>query len=137
VSTSNRSVKFVVNGEPASKANSRKIVMIHSKPRVIRSAKARSFADVFALQCPNLEEPFPGDVRVTLHMHYASRRPDLDESIVLDCMQSQFCKHPISGKRMLTLDRRIYLNDRQVKEKHVYWHLDKANPRAEITVEEL
>jgi hypothetical protein len=26
------------------------------------------------------------------------------------------------------------MNDRQVKEKHIYWGLDKANPRAEITV---
>jgi hypothetical protein len=28
----------------------------------------------------------------------------------------------------------MYLNDRQVKEKHIYWHLDKENPRAIIEV---
>jgi hypothetical protein len=28
----------------------------------------------------------------------------------------------------------IYVNDRQVKEKHIYWGLDKNNPRSEITV---
>jgi hypothetical protein len=29
----------------------------------------------------------------------------------------------------------IYLNDRQVKEKHIYWALDKHDPRCEIKVE--
>jgi hypothetical protein len=28
-----------------------------------------------------------------------------------------------------------YENDRQVKEKHIYWGLDKENPRCEIKVE--
>jgi hypothetical protein len=28
-----------------------------------------------------------------------------------------------------------YANDRQVKEKHIYWGLDKENPRCEIRVE--
>jgi Holliday junction resolvase RusA-like endonuclease len=48
---------------------------------------------------------------------YASRRPDLDESLILDCMQG-----------------RIYENDRCVKEKHIFWGLDKEDPRAEIEV---
>lgn len=59
-----------------------------------------------------------GDVSVTITIYYASRRPDLDESVILDCMQGF-----------------IYENDRQVKEKHVYHRLDKVNPRAEITVQ--
>jgi hypothetical protein len=29
----------------------------------------------------------------------------------------------------------VYTNDRQVKEKHIYWDLDRENPRAEIIVE--
>lgn len=29
----------------------------------------------------------------------------------------------------------VYRNDRQVREKHVYHGIDKANPRAEIVVE--
>jgi Holliday junction resolvase RusA-like endonuclease len=57
---------------------------------------------------------------VVLHIWYASRRPDLDESLILDLMQE-----------------RIYLNDRAVKERHAYWHLDKENPRSEIVVEQL
>ena len=50
-------------------------------------------------------------------IYYASRRPDLDESPILDCMQDY-----------------VYYNDRQVKEKHIYWGLDKENPRTIIRV---
>jgi hypothetical protein len=35
------------------------------------------------------------------------------------------------------LQKGVYGNDRQVREKHVYWALDRANPRAEIEVEAL
>jgi hypothetical protein len=31
----------------------------------------------------------------------------------------------------------VYRNDRQVREKHVYHAIDRANPRAEIEVEPL
>jgi Holliday junction resolvase RusA-like endonuclease len=61
-----------------------------------------------------------GDVRVDITIYYATRRPDLDESVILDCMQGF-----------------IYENDRQVKEKHIFHRLDKANPRAEIIVRTL
>ena len=45
---------------------------------------------------------------------------DLDESLILDAMEGF-----------------IYKNDRQVKEKHIYWGLDKDNPRAEIEVSKI
>ena len=112
------SITFVIEGEPAPKANSRRMVTIKGSPRLIKSKKALDYCKNFQLQCPVLEEPFEVDVSVTLHIYYATRRPDLDESIVLDEMQD-----------------RIYKNDRQVKEKHVYWHLDRDRPRAEICVE--
>jgi hypothetical protein len=28
----------------------------------------------------------------------------------------------------------IYKNDRQVKEKHIYWALDRENPRSDIEI---
>jgi hypothetical protein len=31
----------------------------------------------------------------------------------------------------------VYVNDRQVKERHTYWGLDPENPRAEIIIEQL
>ena len=50
-------------------------------------------------------------------IYYQNRRPDLDESLILDLMQGM-----------------IYENDRSVKEKHIYHGIDKENPRAEIEV---
>jgi Holliday junction resolvase RusA-like endonuclease len=50
-------------------------------------------------------------------IYYASRRPDLDESVILDCMEKY-----------------IYSNDRQVKEKVIRHGLDKENPHTDIRV---
>ena len=44
------------------------------------------------------------DIAIEIEILYASRRPDLDESLILDCLQDRW-----------------YKNDRQVKEKHVRW----------------
>jgi len=104
-------------GEPASKANSRKIVRYGGMSRIIKSAKALNYVDLFKAQIHPGWTPLDGDVVVTMHIYYASRRPDLDESLILDLLQGS-----------------MYLNDRQVKEKHIYWHLDKENPRTIIEV---
>jgi Holliday junction resolvase RusA-like endonuclease len=112
-----RIVTFTILGEPASKANSRKAVMFGKRPAFIKSDKARNYVAAFEAQCPKLEVPFDTDVRVEMLIYYATRRPDLDESLILDCMQGP-----------------IYLNDRQVKQKMIYWGLDRANPRTVIRV---
>lgn len=113
----NFDVTFTVYGEPASKANSRKMVLIKGRPALIKSAKARGYVTMFESQCPVMEVPTTDDVVVEMMIHYASRRPDLDESLILDCMQG-----------------RIYKNDRQVKQKFIYWGLDKEEPRSIIRV---
>ena len=110
----------IIFGEPASKANSRRVVRYGGMSRLIKSAKALSYSDVFRQQCGKLPTLMTGDLRVTLHIFYASRRPDLDESLILDLMQGL-----------------IYENDRQVKERHCYWGLDPDNPRAEIIIERI
>ena len=115
----NDEIVFTVYGEPASKANSRKSVIIRGRPAFIKSKKALDYVKGFARQCPVMEVPFAGDVSVEMIIHYASRRPDLDESLILDCMQGP-----------------IYLNDRQVKQKLVYWALDRENPRVVVRVRE-
>ena len=112
--------QFEILGEPASKANSRKIVIIKGRPASIKSDKARGYAKYFEEQCQILDELFSGDVCVEMLIYYASRRPDLDESLILDLMQ---------GK--------IYENDRQVKQKNIYWGLDRENPRTIIRVSPL
>lgn len=110
----------IIFGEPASKANSRRLVRFGGVSRLIKSDKALSYSDMFKQQCRPLATLMTGDLRVTLHIWYASRRPDLDESLILDLMQGL-----------------IYENDRQVKERHAYWGLDPENPRAEILIERI
>ncbi len=110
-------VQFEVVGEPASKANSRKAVVIRGKPAFMKSQKARDYVKAFGEQCPTLPELITDDVLVEILIYYASRRPDLDESLILDCMQDK-----------------IYKNDRQVKQKKIYWSLDKDNPRSIIRI---
>ena len=110
----------IIFGEPASKANSRRVVHFGGMSRLIKSKKALSYSDVFKQQCKPLATLMTGDLRVTLRIYYASRRPDLDESLILDLMQGL-----------------IYENDRQVKERHCYWGLDPENPRSEIIVEKI
>ena len=110
-------VTFTVYGEPASKANSRKMVLIKGRPALIKSVKARGYVTIFESQCPVLDVPTEDDVQVEMMIYYSTRRPDLDESLILDCMQN-----------------RIYKNDRQVKQKFIYWGLDKENPRSIIRV---
>ena len=110
----------IIFGEPASKANSRRVVRFGNMSRLIKSQKALNYCDVFKQQCRPLAKLMTGDLRVTLRIYYASRRPDLDESLILDLMQGL-----------------IYENDRQVKERHTYWGLDPENPRSEITVEKM
>ena len=110
---------FVIFGEPASKANSRRLVTIRGRPAFIKSAKANSYVDDFIRQAQAQAKvpPATGDVRVEVLIHYATRRPDLDESVILDALQGI-----------------AYLNDRQVRQRHVYWGLDKDSPRAVIRV---
>ena len=113
-------ISQIIFGEPASKANSRRVVKFGSMSRLIKSQKALDYSDVFKQQCMKLPELMTGDLKVTMFIFYASRRPDLDESLILDLMQGY-----------------IYENDRQVKEKHILWGLDPDKPRAEIIVERI
>jgi Holliday junction resolvase RusA-like endonuclease len=127
------SVKFTILGEACSKANSRQIVNFGERPAVIKSKKARDYERDAQRQIPqSARVMFTGPVRVTLRIFYASERPDLDESVVLDVLQAKFAK----GTREL-VRAGVYANDRQVREKHVYHAIDKRNPRAEIEVEEI
>lgn len=110
---------IIIRGEPASKANSRRLVTIKGRPAFIRSSKAIDYAKSFAIQCASqlTQPPTQDDVRVDMLIYYASRRPDLDESIILDAMQGL-----------------VYQNDRQVKQRMTYWGLSKHDPRAIIRI---
>jgi Holliday junction resolvase RusA-like endonuclease len=128
-------IRFTILGQPCSKANSRQIVTIGQRPQVIKSKAARDYEHDAVRQIPPVARVrLEGPVRVTLRLFYASERPDLDESIVLDVLQDRWGK-PMMGEARPLLQHGVYRNDRQVREKHVFHAIDKANPRAEIEVE--
>ncbi len=108
---------ITVRGEPASKANSRRLVMMGGKPRFIKSKKALGYSSGFNTQVGCREELIDYDVCIAIKIFYKSRRPDLDESLILDLLEDK-----------------VYKNDRQVKLKHIEWGLDKEDPRAIIVV---
>jgi hypothetical protein len=120
VTTELQELSLIIFGEPASKANSRRVVRYGGMSRLIKSKKALSYSDVFLQQCPVLPTLMTGDLKITLYIFYASRRPDLDESLILDLLQG-----------------RVYVNDRQVKERHCYWGLDSERPRTEMIIEKI
>ena len=118
-------------GEPCSKANSRRIA---NWGGVIKSKKALDYSASFAKQLAFLRprKQLTGDLVISIRIWYASRRPDLDESLILDLLQQR------KDKRTGAVTPGVYANDRQLKECHVYhMGIDKVNPRAEIVVETL
>lgn len=126
-------IRLTILGEPASKANGKKLATVGPKDArrtiVIKSQKARNYERDARLQIPvSARVMLQGPVRVTLRIWYASNLPDLDESIVLDVLQARM-KH---GE---VVQPGVYRNDRQVREKHVFHGIDKLNPRTEIEIE--
>lgn len=110
-------MNFTILGEPCSKANSRIMIVNKGKRRCIKSANAQAYVDSFLWQVRQSRWPcLEGNVMLICNIYYASYRKDLDESLIMDCLQK-------SG---------ILNNDRQIKEKHIYHRIDKKNPRAQI-----
>lgn len=121
-----RTVSFVVHGEPKSKANSRDMVWIKDRrtgrQRILfkKSDAALAYEREALKRIPLLNPLFLGKVRVTVRIFYASERPDLDPSLLFDCMQG-----------------RVIKNDRQIREQHLYHAIDREFPRAVVVVEAL
>lgn len=124
-------IKLTILGEACSKANSRRLVKFGNRPASIKSSKALSFEKSALMQIPNeAKQMLEGTLRATIKIYYSSQRPDLDESVILDCLQAKY-------KDGQLIRRGVYINDRQVREKHIYHGIDKANPRAEILIERI
>ena len=113
-------INLVIYGEPVSMKNSRKIVKFGNRPGLIKSDEARAYEQEVLWQVRTLPKLLEGDLVATAHVYYKTRRKDLDIELLFDCLQG-----------------RIYQNDRQIKEKHLYWHLDKYSPRVEIHIMEV
>ena len=112
----------VIVGEPASKANSRRLVRRGKLTVSIKSQKALDYAEAARLQVPALgpDRILRGRVSMTARVWYATQRPDLDVSLILDVLQG-----------------RVYHNDRQVREMHLFHSIDRAHPRTEIHCQEI
>ena len=111
----------LISGEPASKSNQRRIVLINGKVRVIKSAKALAYAKFFASQVEPPREPIDGDVELGVIVWYRTRRPDLDVSLLMDLLQANH----------------VILNDRQIKICKAYHQIDRKNPRSLLRVRRL
>lgn len=128
-------IRLTILGEPASKANQRKIVTFGDRPAVIKSDKARRYErDALRQIPPAARVRLEGPVEVQIRIWYASERPDLDESVVLDVLQDRWSGR---GEDRRLVQAGIYRNDRQVRRKVVEHAIDRANPRAEIVVRPL
>ena len=110
-------INLTIHGQPCSMKNSRKIVKFGQRAASIKSDKARQYEADIIKQVPTLPKLLEGELAVTMHLYYETQRPDLDGDLILDCLQG-----------------RLYKNDRQVREKHLYHGIDRENPRAEITI---
>lgn len=132
-------VVFTIFGQPYSKANSRKIVTIGGRSASIKGQKALSYeSDALRQIPPAARVQFDGPVRITMKIYYASERPDLDESLILDVLQDRYKIIKRGDERVRELVQRgVYINDRQVREKHIFHGIDRKNPRTEIVVEQL
>lgn len=137
-------VSFTILGQAYSKANSRKIVTIAHRPASVKSDKALGFEAMALRQIPpKARVRFDVPVRVTMRIYYATERPDLDESLVLDVLQDRYAYkyerpaepgYPMLRRRVRVQDG-VYQNDRLVREKHIYHGIDKAQPRVELEIE--
>jgi Holliday junction resolvase RusA-like endonuclease len=107
----------IVPGETASKSNARQMVRIGRRLVPIKSKKALAYKDCFERLAPTIDPLMDGDVLLFCHIFYATRRPDLDESLIMDCLE---------GK--------AYTNDRQIKAKIILHGLDRKSPRTEIKI---
>jgi Holliday junction resolvase RusA-like endonuclease len=140
-------IRLTILGQPCSKANSRELATIGPKDKrrtIFRKSDDALQYEASALKQipPAARQQLQGPVRVTLHLYYETNLPDLDESIVLDVLQDRWASEKRDAAGNVTrpktlLQKGVYLNDRQVREKHVFHGIDKRNPRTEVLVEPL
>lgn len=134
-------VSFVILGEPVSHKNGYHIVTISNHAAIVKSKEAIDYELNSLRQIPpTARVRFEGPVYVEMTLYYTSERKDLDESLVLDVLQDKWVKRSARERLVLgptLLQAGVYRNDRQVRDKRIRHAIDRANPRAEITVKPL
>jgi Holliday junction resolvase RusA-like endonuclease len=130
-------MRFVILGQPCSKANSRQLVHFGERIVPIKSKEALAYEKAALRQIPPAaRQRIAGPVRISITIYYASERPDLDPSVILDCLQDRYVKDKKTGERVL-VQKGVVQNDRQFREMHFFHAIDRRNPRAEIEIEPL
>lgn len=111
-----------ISGQPCSKSNSRRLVRFGNRPASIKSAKGIAYQESFLWQVKTKRPPVPLAEPMALYalVFYESQRPDLDVSLIMDCLQHA----------------EIIKNDRLLREQHLYHAIDKSNPRCVLILAE-
>ena len=130
-------IRLTIIGQPCSKSNRSQIVRLGNRSSIGKSAEAKRYIrDALRQIPPAARQRLAVPVRMTIRIWYASERPDLDESQILDVLQDQWKRDKATGERVL-VQAGVYRDDRLVRERHTYHGIDRANPRAEIEIEPL
>lgn len=131
-------IRFTIQGQAYSKSNSRKQATVGAKGSRrtiwIKSDEARAFAESMLRQIPpaaRVRIDVPACVRLVIY--YRTELPDLDETLVLDCLQDQWSR-PRKGIKRQLLQAGVVTNDRLFREKHIYHGIDRVNPRVEVAI---
>lgn len=128
-------VDIVIRGQVPSKSNCLKPTIIGgvNVPRrasIGKTKELEAYELSFAGQVPVEHRGLSmGPFIAILHVFEGSRRPDLDNAgkVVLDCLQKVTPKR--DKKTNLTA---VIQNDRYLRALHMFWGLDKDNPRVRI-----
>lgn len=119
----NRSVGLVIFGQCYSMKNSK--IPRRNAPGMLKHPKARRFESDFMVQVLPHHKLELGSkarpLRATVRVFYPSRRQDLDAELIFDLLQKSH----------------VILNDRYVREKHLFALVDTKNPRCEIEIQEI
>jgi hypothetical protein len=114
------SYKKEVLGHLPSMKNHRQIVQHGDRKMVIKSDDALDYVRGFLLQVRRPPAPYLGPVMLEADIYYRNKACDLDESLLMDCIQVGSVKNRGAG---------IIKNDNQIKAKIVRWHFDDKRPR--------
>lgn len=113
-------IRLTILGQPVSLKNNYVLVQSkkHRRTFMLPNDKVKKYQALIRKQVPRREPLLTGKLKFSATLYYASERPDLDAEAIYDALAGW-----------------VYLNDRQLRDKHLYHAIDKANPRAEIVIE--
>lgn len=108
----------VIHGRCPSKSNCYKIIKLGEFYSLGKQKQLSDYEKLFYHQCKNKFLNIADYFKISIHVYYADKRPDIDNStkIILDCLQ--MCK--------------VIENDRNCLEINAKKCIDKKDPRIEI-----